>query len=124
MDVEFSMNNLWKAIRDSLHHTPSIVLATLCSLGVALLWGSNIGALAPVIDMTLRGESMQSWTRKSIEENKQKIASLEQQIIAAPLPSDKDNLEKDVAKERKSLAWNEWTLSWENAVLPQDPFQT
>jgi ATP-binding cassette subfamily B protein/subfamily B ATP-binding cassette protein MsbA len=129
MDVEFSMNNLWKAIRDSLHHTPSIVLATLCSLGVALLWGSNIGALAPVIDMTLRGESMQSWTRKSIEQNKQKIASLEQQINTTPLATDKDNLDvanfnKDLAKERKNLAWNEWTLSWENALLPQDPFQT
>ena len=124
MDVECSMKNLWKAIRDSLHHTPSIALATLCSLGVALLWGSNIGALAPVIDMTLRGESMQSWTRKSIDENKQKIATLELQLNAAQLQADKDNLAKDLSKQRKSLAWNDWILRWEDAVLPQDPFQT
>lgn len=118
------MNNLWKAIRDSLHHTPSIVLATLCSLGVALLWGSNIGALAPVIDMTLRGESMQSWTRKSIEQNKQKIATLEQQLGVAETQEAKEPVAKDLAKEAKSLAWNEWILAWENALLPQDPFQT
>ena len=46
------MKNFWKAIRDSLRYTPAIVLATLCSIGIALIWSSNITALYPVIVMT------------------------------------------------------------------------
>ncbi|MEY2612469.1 MAG: Lipid export ATP-binding/permease protein MsbA, partial [Planctomycetota bacterium] len=58
------MKSFWNAIRDSLHHAPTLVLATLCSVGVAFLWGSNIGALYPVVEMTLNGESIQSWLEK------------------------------------------------------------
>ena len=76
-DVAHSMKNFWKAIRDSLHHAPAIVLATLCSVGIAFIWSSNITALYPVIDMTLKGESVQSWLEQKIESSQAKIQSLQ-----------------------------------------------
>ncbi len=48
------MKNFRRAIFDSLHHWPLLVLATLCSVGVATLWSANIGAMYPVIQMTLK----------------------------------------------------------------------
>lgn len=121
------MKNFLTAIKDSLHHSPAIILATLCSLGIAFLWASNIGALYPVIDMTLRGESMQSWMEKSIESQNLKIANFEAQLEtakAAQQTVEQAGIEKELASERKSLGWRQYGLRWMNALLPRDPFQT
>jgi len=126
-DVEYSMKNFWMAIRDSFHHSPGIILATLCSLGIAFLWGSNIGALYPVVSMTLNGESMQSWMEKSVAGSKEHISTLE-----ATLETERTNgrldqmpvIEKNLAHSRRTLGWQQWVLSLENRFLPKDPFKT
>ena len=134
------MKNFWKAIRDSIHHSPAIILATLCSVGIAILWSSNIGALYPVIDMTLKGESMQSWFEKSIDTSYAKLDQLEiQQIVAArpaatarrftgqdiaPISDSQRTIEKNIRSENASIEWSLWGLDWANALLPRDPFQT
>lgn len=121
------MKNFWTAIRDSIHHTPTIVLATLCSVGIAVLWGSNIGALYPVIDMTLKGESMQSWFEKSIDASNAKITQLELQkqvVPHTPLADSVESIEKEIRTEQSSIAWRTWGLRWANALLPRDPFRT
>ena len=127
MDAEHLMKNFWTAIKDSLHHSPAIVLATLCSVGIAFLWGSNIGALYPVIDMTLKGESMQSWVEKSIDKSKTNIQQLETQLQTAQANKQAAGVKsfsKDLKNERSNLAWQEWTLKWEDRLLPRDPFKT
>lgn len=121
------MKNFWTAIKDSFHHAPAIVLATLCSVGIAFLWGSNIGALYPVIDMTLKGESMQSWFEKSIDASNAKITQLELQKQAAlnsPQAESLESIEKEIRSEQSSIAWRTWGLGWANALLPRDPFRT
>jgi len=121
------MKNFWKAIRDSLQHAPAIALATLCSVGIAMIWSSNIGALYPVIDMTLKGESMQSWMEKSIEEYQTKLAALEtqrEQAIAADPAAETKALNSQIKNARASKAWQAYGLGWANACLPRDPFQT
>lgn len=139
MDVELSMKNFWTAIRDSIHHLPAIVLATLCSVGIAILWSSNIGALYPVIDMTLKGDSMQNWFEKSIDASYASLDRLESQKrfedakANAGLQFAKEDivpieerlaLEKQIATETSNVAWKGIGLSWANALLPRDPFQT
>ena len=140
MDVEYSMKNFWTAIRDSIQHLPTIVLATLCSVGIAVLWSSNIGALYPVIDMTLQGESMQSWFEKSIENSNAKLAQLDAQLAAASKSRSvimrftgegvvskselQSSIERQIRSEEYVVAWRTWGLRWANSLLPQDPFQT
>ena len=63
------MKNFSRALRESLCYWKSIVLATLCSLIVAALWGGNIGALFPVIQVTLGEESLQHWMAAKIAES-------------------------------------------------------
>lgn len=121
------MKNFWKAIRDSLHHAPAIVLATLCSVGIAFIWSSNITALYPVINMTLKGESVQSWLEQKIESSQAKIQSLHDgrdRTLAADPNAVTEALDKDIRSEEKSRDWNETGLFWANTCLPRDPFQT
>lgn len=121
------MKNFRTAIKDSLHHTPAILLATLCSVGVAVLWASNIGALSPVINMTLNGESMQSFVEKSIESGEERVRKWESELLVARQESpmaEERSLEKNIRTEQSNIAWRQWGLSWINALLPRDPFRT
>ena len=121
------MKPFWNAIRDSLHHAPALVLATLCSVGIAFLWGSNIGALYPVVEMTLNGESIQSWLEKGAQASEAEAKALESQIAQPnPVlsPKDRDLIER---KAKKALSTRDYKLglvAWADRFLPRNPFQT
>ena len=114
------MKSFWNAIHDSLHHTPAIILATLCSVGIAFLWGSNIGALYPVVEMTLNGESIQSWLEKGVQGSDKQIARLEQELQDAPvrfkdrnaseLASEENRINRLIAGQESSRSWRQWTV--------------
>lgn len=55
------MQNFSRALKVAINYWPSLLLAMLCSLGVALIWGGNIGAIYPVMEVTLAGKSLQAW---------------------------------------------------------------
>jgi|694.fasta_scaffold08987_14 subfamily B ATP-binding cassette protein MsbA len=128
------MKSFWNAIHDSLHHTPSIILATLCSVGIAFLWGSNIGALYPVVEMTLNGESIQSWLEKGVQGSDKQIARLEQELQDAPvrfkdrnaseLASEENRINRLIAGQESARSWRQWTVRLADRFLPRDPFQT
>ena len=96
------MKSFWNAIHDSLHHTPAIILATLCSVGIAFLWGSNIGALYPVVEMTLNGESIQSWLEKGVQGSDSQISRLQQELSSAP-EEFKGRKASELASEEKRI---------------------
>ena len=121
------MKPFWNAIRDSLHHAPALVLATLCSVGIAFLWGSNIGALYPVVEMTLNGESIQSWLEKGAQASDAEAKALESQIAqpdSALSQKDRDLIER---KAKQALSTRDYKLglvAWADRFLPRNPFQT
>lgn len=125
-----AMKPFWNAIRDALHHTPAILVATLCSLGIAFLWGSNIGALYPVVEMTLQGKSIQSWLEQGVDAADGEIARVQSELDALP-----QDATKETAKQRARLegqrdrftqtkAWKVWLVQKADRYLPRDPFQT
>ena len=132
------MKNFRRAIIDSLHHWPLLVLATLCSIGVATLWSANIGAMYPVIQMTLEDKSIQSRladalaiTQKDFDEQVAAEELLECQLFAttdpvaiAALTTDQQNLAKQHADTKRTLYWQDWQLAIANRLLPRDPFTT
>lgn len=121
------MKSFWNAIRDSLHHAPALVLATLCSVGIAFLWGSNIGALYPVVEMTLNGESIQSWLEKGAQTADTEAQSLQQQLAVAPpnlTQDERSGLERRVSQATRTRDYKLWLVSWADRILPRNPFQT
>ncbi len=60
------MKDFARALQQAWRHWPALLLAILCSLGVASLWGANIAALFPIIETTLHGQSLQEWNRNRL----------------------------------------------------------
>lgn len=120
------MSNFFKAIRESLYLAPFVALATLCSVGIALLWGGNITALAPVIEITLSNQSIQSWVEKRTDDLHVEIRDLEVQLQNLPAADKKDRTEiaEKLNTAKSSLEWRKWQMGWANTLLPNDPFQT
>jgi ATP-binding cassette subfamily B protein/subfamily B ATP-binding cassette protein MsbA len=121
------MKPFWNAIRDSLHHTPALIVATLCSVGIAFLWGSNIGALYPVVEMTLNGESIQSWLEKGAQASDAEAKALESQIAQpnpALSPKDRDLIERRTKQALSTRDYKLGLVAWADRFLPRNPFQT
>ncbi len=107
------MRNFGRALRDALRYWPSIAAATLCSVVVATLWGANIGACYPILELTLRDQSISSWMVSEHEaaHKRQETARAElQQLPAADSPhltTQQRNarlvLEQNIANEQDTL---------------------
>ena len=67
------MNHFLRALRDAVKSWPFLLAAFLCSACVAGLWGANIAALFPVIEVTLNGESLQSWNGRRLVDAQNRI---------------------------------------------------
>ena len=74
------MKYFLRALRDASKSWPLLLGAFLCSAGVAGLWGANIAALFPIIEVTLNGESLQDWNKERIETAESKLANHKQEV--------------------------------------------
>jgi ATP-binding cassette subfamily B protein/subfamily B ATP-binding cassette protein MsbA len=131
------MNNFARALRDALSYWKSLILATVLSLGVAALWGGNIGALFPVIEVTVAGESLQKWIQREITESEKavedlagEIATLEAKVANADT-AERSQLSRSIAglkrrreAEQNSAASSRKLQPYINRFFPDDPFIT
>ncbi|MCG8652814.1 MAG: hypothetical protein MI861_23445 [Pirellulales bacterium] len=127
------MKEFYRALRDAFRFWPLLLLATLCSVGAGALWGLNIGALFPVIEVTIAGEPLQDWIDREIRDAETRIAALNQQsqqiqAQAAPIPDrDKlrlEQLQTQITAEKAGLASSQKLKPWIDRYLPGSPFQT
>jgi len=133
------MTYFLRALREAAKSWPLLAAALLCSAGVAALWGANIAALFPIIEVTLKGESLQSWNERRIEDSTARIASADEQIAAlekslAESPADADRTKRDrnqldtlklVRRGDEAIIYSGKRLTpWLDRFLPRDPFQT
>ena len=76
------MQNFINGLKDAFQYKWLLALSLLCSVCVASLWSANIGAFFPILEVTLKGESLQDWSANRIKESEQKIAEYDQQLAA------------------------------------------
>jgi len=133
------MNYFLRSLREAAKSWPLLAAAMLCSAGVAALWGANIAALFPIIEVTLKGESLHSWNEKRIVDAEARMEAarpererLEGLIAGGTLAG------KELGKVKNQLDTLKLNVSSDNAVaisarklgpwldwaLPRDPFQT
>ena len=133
------MHYFLRALRDAAKRWPLLAAAFLCSAGVAGLWGANIAALFPIIEVTLNGESLQSWNDRRIEGARKRIddGRQEQQELEARLSSGAvegaaavearnriDTLILSLRGEEAIVTTAEKLRPWITRFLPTDPFTT
>jgi len=131
-----SMHCFLRALRDAGRMWPFLVASFLCSAGVASLWGANIAALFPIIEVTLNGDSLQTWNARRIEtardnlrRSEEAIADIDRRLSdssgdAATLRTQRERLLLAVRGDEALLATSERLAPWLTRFLPTDPFTT
>jgi ATP-binding cassette, subfamily B, bacterial MsbA len=133
------MNHFLRALRDAVKSWPFLLAAFFCSACVAGLWGANIAALFPVIEVTLNGESLQSWNGRRITDAEHRIeaagreaseqeaalaAGTLDQVAATKARSRLDTLVMDRRRDEAVVYSARKLAPWLDRLLPTDPFQT
>ncbi len=133
------MNNFLRALKLATRFWPSIALATFCSFAVAALWGANIGAFYPVLEVTIHGQSMHDWIDDEIDRNRREVQRLEAYIadLRTELEGDAGSADQQrqlqlrladaqsqLQQYTARLASYQRTEPWIKRFVPDDPFQT
>jgi ATP-binding cassette, subfamily B, bacterial MsbA len=133
------MHYFLRALREAAKNWPLLAAAMLCSAAVAALWSANIAALHPIIEVTLKGESLQSWNQREVAAARERIEGADAErtavharlagaaVAGAELATDRNRLallEQKQAADGRVVAWGEWLGPWLDRLLPIDPFKT
>ncbi len=131
------MFNFYRALKKATRYGPSIALAAFCSFAVAALWGANIGAFYPILEVTIRGKSMQQWLDEETTNSQQLLADAEQKIAAQQeLLKDTEgqqridaefvltDLQRSLATEQAKLEGYRRMAPWVARFVPESPFET
>lgn len=133
------MHYFLRALRDAAKRWPLLLASFLCSAGVASLWGANIAALFPIIEVTLNGDSLQSWNARRltdaqtrVEAGRKEQADLEAKLAAGEMPAADaarsrtrlDALSLAVRGDEAVVYSSEKLGPWLDRLLPTDPFTT
>jgi ATP-binding cassette subfamily B protein/subfamily B ATP-binding cassette protein MsbA len=127
------MRNFGRALKDALRYWPSILTATLCSLVVAALWGANIGACYPILELTLKGDSISGWMTKQGQEAKEKKTKLEAELKQLPaeqpgepqpIRNQRAALKSNIATQQAAIERTAKLQPWVDKYVPRDPFRT
>jgi ATP-binding cassette subfamily B protein/subfamily B ATP-binding cassette protein MsbA len=133
------MHYFIRALREAAKSWPLLAAALLCSTGVAALWGANIAALFPIIEVTLKGDSLQSWNERRVEEAHTRVAAARATMadlearLAAGIADEQERTRARNQLDSLSLASRgdeaialsgEKLAPWIDSLLPRDPFKT
>ena len=133
------MNQFLRALRDAFKSWPFLLAAFLCSAGVAGLWGANIAALFPIIEVTLNGESLQSWNERRLTDAQNRIKAGERENAELESSLATNSLEEAAATKARNridtlllnrrgdeaVVYSARKLApWLDRFLPKDPFET
>jgi subfamily B ATP-binding cassette protein MsbA len=131
------MNNFVRAMRLALRHRWTCASSVVCAVLVAVLWGGNIGAVYPFVEVVFQRKSLQDWLKEQISTAQTttatltaEIAEIDQQLATATGPernrleAGRDHAASRLTAERQAIARYQWLQPHVDRWLPDDPFQT
>ena len=132
------MKNLKRALWMTLKYRWSLVGSFFCCLCVAVLWGANLGAVYPFVEIVLHDKSLHEWVDDRAEQSVSAIANLETEIAeikaegglgekpALPVDAQRSikRLQSDIKTEEKRLAWNQTLEPYITKYAPKTAFKT
>lgn len=131
------MKNFARVLRLALRYRFSFIASILCALAVGVLWGGNLGAIYPFVEIALYGKSLQQSIDTKIEEAEAAVAQKKAEVetlrgeLQAASAGDQHSIERRIAlvqsrveAEENLLAKCRWIQPYVVRYLPKDPFQT
>ena len=79
----YLMSNFVRALKMSLRYHWTIAGIVACALVVAVLWGANIGAMYPCLDVIFKGQSLSQGIDQRIAESERLERELGQEIASS-----------------------------------------
>lgn len=131
------MKNFGRVLRLCLRYRFSVLASVVCALAVGVLWGGNIGAIYPVVEVVFSGDSLQRSLDKRIEEAEQ-VAAEKAAAVADwrrkwaqsppdaqwPLEAKITQAETRIQAEREAAEFYRRIRPYVVRYLPDDPFLT
>jgi ATP-binding cassette, subfamily B, bacterial MsbA len=74
------MKNFFRIVRATLRRRYTFAAAVICSIGVAVLWGANLGLIKPVIEIVFADKLPHTWANERVEHAREKVRKSEQEI--------------------------------------------
>ena len=123
------MSNFLRVVRYSLRYRFTFVGAVVCALAVGVLWGGNIGAVFPFVEVVFRGQSLQEWVDTEIVKAEDNLDEIDEQLSSlnhnpAHDPSKLGSLESRREAEEAALAGLQRAQPYIHRYLPHQPFAT
>jgi ATP-binding cassette subfamily B protein/subfamily B ATP-binding cassette protein MsbA len=136
------MSSFGRVLQLALQYRFTFLASVVCALAVGLLWGANIGAVYPFVQVAIEEESLQSALETKIGESQARAAELTAAILRTTLaqamdpagdrPTDRQReLAKALDEAQSSLAAENLALRGYHLLepvvrdyLPEDAFQT
>lgn len=131
------MDNFLRAIRLALHYKWTFAASVFCALMVGLLWGGNIGAVAPFVQVAFERKTLHDWVHTEIAEHEASVRKLDaeqaQLAIAPPGETADAEAERRAKLEQRgaeralkvaALEFYQWIAPPIERWLPNDAFQT
>ena len=132
------MKNLKRALWMTLKYRWSLVGSFFCCLCVAVLWGANLGAVYPFVEIVLHDKSLHEWVDDRTEQSVSAIAKLETEIAeikaagglgekpALPVDAQRriTRLQSDIKTENKRQEWNQTLKPYITKYAPKSAFKT
>jgi subfamily B ATP-binding cassette protein MsbA len=136
-DGDTTMDNFLRAIRLALRYKWTFAASVFCAVMVGLLWGGNIGAVAPFVQVAFEKKTLHDWVHDEIAEHEQLVANLEREktefAIVPPQESEEQRLARLGKMEQRDaeLMLKNASLEFYRRIeppiqrwLPNDAFQT
>ncbi len=131
------MKNFLRVLRIAFRYRFTFAASVVCALGVAVLWGANIGAVYPFVEVAFQGESLQDWVDRKIEQSEQtsaemtgRIEQLGRQLSECP-PERQNSIRAKIGiarsrveAEQKAAQTYRRVEPYIDNYLPTDPFTT
>src|SRR5688500_1536469 len=131
------MKNFLRVVRLTLRRRYTFAAAVLCSLGVAALWGANLGLIMPIVEIVFSEQAPHDFAdakvaagQKKVADLKREIAALDAQIAQAaekdqrPFRLGKASLGSKLYHAEQELAASAWLQPIVKNYLPNSSFAT
>jgi ATP-binding cassette subfamily B protein/subfamily B ATP-binding cassette protein MsbA len=132
------MKNFYRVVALSFRHKLTVAASLFCSLAVALLWGGNITAIFPIVDVIMLNKSIPQYVDEKCGELDQRLSAIaadlarsSQELRTAPpaaqasLRAQAAGLEIEQARKQRELAWyKDYLGPLAHRWLPTTAFRT
>ena len=129
------MANFLRIVRLALKRRTTFVAAILCSLGVAVLWGANLGLAKPIVELIFADRPPHAWVDMKVAEAQEKVGLTrakqvtvaEKLAVARPdeiadLHFQQQKLEERLKLEQQALGAAKWIQPLAKKYLPNSTF--